>query len=264
MKKLITAAGLWSIVLVPLLAGIQEPVKKKIESIDDLPRYTYAVEGKVSKLYADKEAFREFARLVCADIEKDLKTYDIQDNKTLRSYYSTLLALDMMTGDYEAALHRVFRIRELHDNVANRLTSGIVDEAIIKSYREAGPNCKPDRDVFMRHLSQAVDTLPWEIVQEKIEELKGQMVILSENFMLGLVEGQFDPVVEKTGQISNDIAARLISMRYVVDFQLPLIEQIIAVFEKYIEENRFEKKDIWQERDVALTEVEGLHTVLVA
>ncbi|UCF71598.1 MAG: hypothetical protein JSW49_04825, partial [candidate division WOR-3 bacterium] len=245
MKKLIMAGVLGSIVLVPLLAQIQEPVKKKIESIDDLPRYTYAVEGKVSELYADKEAFHEFARLVCADIKKDLETYDIQDNKTLRSYYSTLLTLDMMKGDYEVALRRVYKIRELHDNIANRLTSGIVDEAIVRAYREAGPNGKPDRDVFMRHFMLAVDTLPWEIVQEKIEQLKGQMDICSENLMLGLVEGQFDPVVEKTGQISNDIAARLISMRYVVDFQLPFKEQIIAVLEKYIATNRFEKKDIW-------------------
>lgn len=264
MKKLIMAGVLGSIVLVPLLAQIQEPVKKKIESIDDLPRYTYAVEEKVSELYADKEAFHEFARLVCADIKKDLETYDIQDNKTLRSYYSTLLTLDMMKGDYEVALRRVYMIRELHDNIANRLTSGIVDEAIVRAYREAGPNGKPDRDVFMRHFMLAVDTLPWEIVQEKIEQLKGQMDICSENLMLGLVEGQFDPVVGKTGQISNDIATRLISMRYVVDFQLPLKEQIIAVLEKYIATNRFEKKDIWHERDVALTEVEGLHTVLVA
>jgi hypothetical protein len=264
MKKLISATGFWAIVLLPLLAQAQEGTKKKIESIDDLPRYTYAVEGKASELYADKEAFHEFAGSVRADIEKDLVAYEIEDSKTLRGYYGTLLVLDMMKGDYEAALHRVYMIRELHDKMASRLTSGLVNEAIIRVYQEAGPDGKLDSDVFMHYLSQAVDTLPWEIVQERIEELKGQMDIFSENFMLGLVQGQFDPVVEKTGHISNTIAARLISMRYVVDFQLPLKEKIITVLDKYITANRIEKEDIWQKRNVVLSEQDDLHPVLVA
>jgi hypothetical protein len=264
MKKIISAAGLWAIVLLPFLAQAQEGTKKKIESVDDLPRHTYAVSKKVSELYADKEAFRDFAISVRADIEKDLTRYEIEDSKTLRGYYGTLLALDMMRGDYEAASQRVHQIRELHDKAASRLTSGIVTESIIQAYREAGPDGKPDTDVFMRYLSQAVDTLPWQIVQESIEELKGQMDMLSDNFILGLIQGQFDPVVEKSKHISNDIASRLISLRYVADFQLPFKKQIISVLEKYISANRVEKEDIWEKRNVVLSEQDDLDPVLIA
>lgn len=264
MKKQISVANLCMIVLLPLLAQAQVEVKKKIESVDDLPRYTYAVEGKVSDLYVTKEAFQEFSKVVRADIERDLAAYEIEDSKTLRGFYGTLLALDMMKADYEIALSRVYKIRELHDKTASRLTSGIITEAIIRTYQEAGPDGRPDKDAFVRYFSQAVDTLPWEIVQERIEELKGQMDIFSENFLLGLIQGQFDPVVEKTGHISNAIAARLISLRYVADFQLPLKEQIITVLDKYITANRIEKEDIWQERNVVLSEKDGLHPVLIA
>jgi len=254
----------WVLVLVAVLAHAQETTKVKIENIDDLPRYTYEVTGTASELFTDTKAFRSFTALVRADIERDLETYDIQDKTTLRRFLGTLMATDLMDGDYEAGLTRLYKIRELHDKVASRLTSGLVTEAVIRTYLAAGPDGVLDRELFVRYLSQAVDSLPWEIVQERIEELKGQMDIFSENFMLGIVQSQFDPVVEKTGHISNDIAARLISLRYIHDFQLPLKEQIIFVLEKYIAANRFEKEDIWQERNVALTEEHGLRPVLIA
>ena len=264
MKKLVCAFMFWAVLLLPLLAQGQERARVKIGSVDDLPRYTYTVEGTVSELYADKKAFHQLAAQVRADIEEVLLAYDIKDGKTLRGYYGTLLALDMLDGAYDEAMGKVYRIRELHDKVANRLTSGLVTEAIVRTYQETPKGGKPDKDVFMHYLTQAVDTLSWEIVQENIEALKGQMDVLSDNFLLGLIQSQFDPVAEKTGQISNDIAEQVVSMRYVADFQLPLKDQIIAVFDKYIAANRFEKEDIWQRRNVVLSEEDDLKPILIA
>ena len=264
MKNSIMAAVLWAAVSLPVLSQAQDEPKKKIDNVDDLPRYTYVVKGKASELFADREAFYEFARAVRVDIEKVLKTYEIEDHKTLRGYYGTLQALDMMDGAYDRALEKVNMIRKLHDKVAIRLTSGIVTEAIIRTYIDSSPETRPDKALFVRYLSEAVDTLPWDIVQERIEELKGRMDMLSENFILGMIQGQFDPAVEKTGHISNDIAERLLSMRYVTDFQLPFKEEIIAVFEEYIAANRFEKEDIWKERNVVLSEEDNLTPVLIA
>ena len=264
MKKPFLAAGLWAVILLPFLAQAQQDVKKKVESIDDLPRHTYAIEMKASELYADRAAFREFASAVRTDIEKDLATYEIEDTKTLRGYYATLRVLDMMDGDYEAAMEKIQRIRRLHDKAASRLTSGIVAEAIIKAYQEAGPDGELNKKSFVTYFSQTVDSLPWKIAQERIEEIKGQVDIVSENFILGLIQGQFDPVVEKTGHMSNDLAERLIAFRYLADFQLPLKEEITAVLNKYISANRIEKQDIWKDRNVVLAKDQGLQDVLIA
>jgi len=80
MKKSIMAAVLWVMVSLPLLSQAQDDPKKKIENVDDLPRYTYAVKGQASELFVDKEAFHEFARAVRADIEEVLRT-DIHNLK---------------------------------------------------------------------------------------------------------------------------------------------------------------------------------------
>ena len=238
--------------------------KRKIENIDDLPRYTYKVESTASELFADRDAFASFMALVRADIERDLETYDIQDSKTMRSFLGTLTAIDMMDGDYEAALEKTHRIRELHDKMANKLTSGLVTEAMIKAHLEAASDDPTARAAFVRYLSQAINELPWNIVQENIEELKGQMDMFSENFVLGMVQSQFDPVVAKAEHISNDIAARLISLRYMIDVQLPLKDEITSVLENCIAANRFEKDDIWQARNIVLSEEDGLHPVVIA
>ena len=77
MKRIIMIVCFWAVML-PVFTNGQQIERKTIESVDDLPRYTYAISGKVSELYADREAFHEFTTLVRADVEKDLATYDIQ------------------------------------------------------------------------------------------------------------------------------------------------------------------------------------------
>ncbi len=263
MKNFFLTAVLCVMVVLQVFALAQDEPKKRIEGVDDLPRRTYKVEGTVTELYNDEDAFRSFAKIVRADIENDLAVYEIEDRATLRGYYDILLSLDVMDGAYENAMEKIRRIRELHDKQASRLTSGIVTESVLRAYIEAGPDRMFDRELFVRILSKAVDTLPWGIVQERIEQLKGRMDVLSENFILSIIQGQFDPVVERSGHISNDIAERLISLRFIHDFQLPLKQEIILVFEEYIAANRFEKEDIWEERNIMLSEKDDLHPVII-
>ena len=77
--------------------------KTKIENLDDLPRYSYLVEGSVVGLITSDKAFNEFAAKVRADIESVLAEYEIDDAATLQGYYSVLARLDLMEGNYESA-----------------------------------------------------------------------------------------------------------------------------------------------------------------
>ena len=53
--------------------------KTKIESLDDLPRFSYPVEGSVVDILTSDQAFGEFAVKVRADIEGVLAEYEIDD-----------------------------------------------------------------------------------------------------------------------------------------------------------------------------------------
>ena len=88
-----------------LLATVVD-AKTKIENLDDLPRFSYPVEGSVVGVITSDDAFNEFAAKVRTDIEGVLDEYEIDDAATLQGYYGVLSRLDLMNGDYEGALAR--------------------------------------------------------------------------------------------------------------------------------------------------------------
>ncbi len=243
----------------------QQSEKKKIASIDDLPRHTYEVTGTLTELITSQDAFDTFATKIRADIEQDLETYDIEDKTTLKNFYRILVRLDMLAGNYDAAFAGIARIRELEDKPANKLTDGLIDESVINAHREIEEGEESVyRDAFSRHLSQAIEKLPWDVVQERIGEIKGGMDMYSKNFLLGRIQSQFEAAVEKSGTISNEVAERVISIRYIIEVRLPLKEQIVEVLNTYIMANRVEKPDIWRDRNVDLSTAQNLTPIVVA
>jgi len=240
--------------------------EKRISGIDDLPRRSYEVAGSVSALMNDDKAFSVFAAKVRADIESDLEGYDIEDRTTLRNFYTVLMNLDVLEGKYENALEAMERIRELQDKEAQRYTTGIVSGAVIlwhMKIRDGDIDRNGSEAVLSDLLAAALEKLPWDIVQENVEEIKGSLEMLSENLIMSIVEGQFDPVVERTGEVSNEIARRIVNLRYAMSVTLPIKETIVSILARHIAANRIEKPDIWQERYVELDASDGLTPVVV-
>ncbi|UCG91368.1 MAG: S8 family serine peptidase [candidate division WOR-3 bacterium] len=261
---------LLALCIVPFVSSIgnvyaQQPEKKKIASIDDLPRHTYEVTNTLTELMTSEELFAPFGAQVRADIENDLKTYEIENKSTVMAFHKTLLALDMYESNYDAALTRIEQMRKLEDKQARRLTLGLIEESIIKAYRKVGEdNRDACKQAFSRYLSEAIEKLPWDVVQERIEEIKGKNEMYSTELLLGLIQSQFESAVKQTGHVSNEVAAQIIGFRYLIDVQVPFKEQIINVFEKYISANRVEKPNIWVERSVDLTKTKNLTPVIIA
>ena len=265
MKRRLVVFVLCTMALVRLSFSQQgAPAEKRITGIDDLPRRSYEVTGSVSELMNDDMAFKAFAAKVRADIESDLEGYDIEDQTTLRNFHSVLMRLDVLEGKYENALETIERIRELQDKEAQRYTTGIVSGTVISWFMKVGDtDRKGSEPVLSGLLSAALEKLPWDIVQESVEEIKGSLEILSQNLIMSIIEGQFDPVVEQTGEVSNEIAYRIVNLRYAMSVTLPVKETIVSTLARHIAANRIEKPDIWQERDVVLDASDGLTPVVI-
>jgi len=77
-------------------ACAQERGKIEVKDLSDLPVHTYKIEGSVSDLLGAGRPFFAFAKEVRANLETDLKNYDIKDTATLQRMYNTLLALDLL------------------------------------------------------------------------------------------------------------------------------------------------------------------------
>ncbi len=239
--------------------------KIKIKTLNDLPRHTYKLQGSVSELLQSDEQFAAFAAKVRADTDADLEKYEIDDPATLQKFYGTLLSLDMLEDRYDGALKRIEQIRALEDKEALKLTTGLTSKAVIAARRETGRDvhAATTRAAFQRHLAAAVAKLPWDVVQDNIEEAKGRAEILSENLVMGLVKGQWDPIAAQKGEISSDIAAGVVRMRYALELGLPVKEEVVAVYQSAIDQHRVVKPDIWAARAVTLKEKQNLKPIVI-
>jgi subtilisin family serine protease len=262
-------AGLAAALLVGGAGCASGPAPKqkiKIESLDDLPRHAYPIKGSVSELLESDAEFAAFAAQVRADVESDLATYEINDAATLQGFYGTLLALDMLDGRYDAALQRVEQIAALEDKEAARIMTGLSTRAMVAAARTTGRGvADPQYQAeFRAQLASRVKDLPWDIVQDNVKQAKGMAEILSENVLKGLVQAQIDPVVAQSGEISSDLAGRVVGLRYMLVMRLPLNDELVDVYQQKIAAHRVAKKDIWPERSVTLDAGRALQPIVVA
>ena len=270
MKK-ITVFGVCALVAVGLVAcggshedTAENTTKIKVESLDDLPRMVYPIEGSASELLMSED-FMEFAAKVRAEQERLLDDYDIQDETTLQSIYGTMRRIDFLEGEYEAAVAWLDKSVALEDKEASRLTAGVTMRAWVAARDEVDPVDNPEafRAAFSKHLTERVQAMPWGVVQDDIEGAKGYAEYISQNLMLGSVQSELDPVVAKTGELTEDAARSLVGMRYTMEAFLPVKDEVAAVYQQLIDANRVVKPDIWAERAVVLDEDSGAQKVVV-
>ncbi len=258
-------------VLIAVLGVLGYPAlaqaKKKITKADDLPRITYKVEGTATDLVMNAEKFNPFARQVRADIERILAEYDIEDKSTLKSFKGTLLALELLAGNDDAALKLIRELRELEDKPSAKLLTGLSTESRITAAKLI-ENPKQNLDALKRAFQEVYTTrlkeLPWDVVQADVKQAKGSMEIRSENLYVGMIQSQIEPALKETGTVSSDIAEALIGFRSFIQVQLPFKDPMVAALGSYIAAHEVKKPDIWAAREWTLPADTKAQPVVVA
>jgi hypothetical protein len=239
--------------------------KIKITKLDDLPRHTYTVSMKPSEMFASDEQMNKLAADVKKDIIDMLDTYEIEDNNTLQKYYGALQTLAFMDGDYANALKYLDKVQALEAKEAKRLVSGLFNRSYIDAIKKTKD---PTSDAFKTQLKKnytaRIEALPWETVQEIIEQQHGQMQMISEQLLIGLLKSQMDAAVEGSGFLGTDQALQLIGFRSLTRYILPYKDLMTGVLGDAIAAHRMEKKDIWEARAVTFDGKEGYSPVRVA
>jgi subtilisin family serine protease len=238
--------------------------KQRIDKAADLPRFTYKIDGRVEDLLRDDAKFRAFATEVRRDTESTLAKYDIADKSSERQLRGTILQLDMLDGRYDAALAGAERIRELQEKPADKLLTGITTRAIVAGERKAG-NRDSDayRSEVARSIADALKPLPYEVIANEIKETKAGAETLGEGRLIGSVRERLQPIVDKSGSLSSDLAPSVISIKYALNYALPLKQTFVDTYGAYLAAHRVDKPDIWAARDVALPAGKGYTPVTI-
>ncbi len=245
----------------PVVASAE---KTKVLKADDLPRHTYKIEGTAEELIRSDEEFAAFAAEVRANLEGDLEQYDIQDATTLEGIQSTLLSLDLMDGNWDAAEKRVAVLRELEDKESLKLTTGLGAEARIAAAKSVGlEDFDAFKVAFRDEYAARIQALPWDKVQDVLQQNKSQLEMVSEGLLMGVLQEQVEPVLAEAGELSGAYAGTLIGFRSMLTFGLLVKGDMIAVLQDVVDANRVEKEDIWAARNLDLTGNAQAQPVLV-
>jgi hypothetical protein len=172
----------------PALA--QGAPRKTVRTAGDLPAFSYPAAAGPAALIRSEDAFRPIAQKLRHDLESLLRDYTIEDRATLRRLHSTLLDLAFLDNRTADARREIAIIRSLQDKPAAKLTSGLMDEALLDS---GGLSADPVQ--FLRKYSVALNRLPWDIVGDEIKQTRAGFETLSESLITGLVETRYGPAI---------------------------------------------------------------------
>jgi len=244
--------------------GASATGKIKVESLDDLPRKVYPIDALASDLIVSDKLAPLVAQ-VESDVTRLLEEYDIQDKATLQDLYRVLSRAAFFNGDYDSAKRWMEKGRALEDKEANRLTMGLVINAWAAARNEVGQEGDEEsfRARFSENLAASVAELPWDVIQDNIEQVKGQVEIFSDNLVVGVVRTQIDPATAKSGVLTESAAWLLINLRHTMDAYVPVKNEIVAVYSELITANQVVKPDIWAERSVTLDAGSGAMPVVI-
>lgn len=239
--------------------------KQRIDRVADLPRFTYAIDGRVEDLIRDDAKFRAFAAEVRRDTESTLAKYDIADKATERQLLATLVQLDMLSGRYDAALGGAERIRALQEKPADKLLTGMMTRAIVAAQNKAGNRTSEVYRGAVSHvIAETLQPLPYDVVANDIREAKAGAETLGEGRLIGAARERLQPIVDKNGSLSSDLAPSVIAIKYALTYSLPLRQTLIDTYGAYLAAHRVDKPDIWAARDVALPAGKGYAPVTIA
>lgn len=245
----------------PLLP--QTVAKQAVASIDDLPRFSYPIQGRASALLTDEVAFAELAAKVRADIEATLTNYDITDRSTLRGLHRTLLDIALIEGNQTDARRQIATLRDLQDKESDRAQSGLMETAYLDALAETPVGDPAFNARFQALYAQAIAPLPWALVGDSMQQEAGMIEVLTPAILIGSIDQAFQPAVDSGGAISGDAAAGLIGSVATQRIRLRLKAPLLAATHDYIEANAITKADIWADRAAAFPDGMELTPVLV-
>ena len=228
-------------------------VKKRIDKAADLPRFSYPANGNLEAWVRDETVFAPFAAKLRVDLESVLKQYDIADKSMQRQMLSTLLQLDILEGKDLPALARIEAIRALEEKPADQLMSGLQTRAMIQSRLMLGNSDTPAyRAEVGRRIALSLKDMPYLTVANEVKSAKARAELVGETLVLGNVRNVLQPIVDKSGALSSELAPDVVSARYALLMRLPLKQTLIDTFGTYLTANKVDKADIWAARSVTL------------
>ncbi len=239
-----------------------------ISTAEDLPKHSYQLENRsASDNVQSEEAIEKIAAMIKVDIEADLEKYDIKDRASLKMYYTILRFISIIEEDYKKALDYIGMERELADKESEKITRGMETEALLRAaMAEKTFEAEILSDKIATNLANKMAIKDFSVIQESIESAKGQSEIISENLIIGFLQGELQKAIDNNeDEIPGDLVSSLLNYYYTLNFYIPYKDiyntAYVAALDKYVK--KVEKVDIWEARDITLDDKQIKEEVII-
>jgi len=229
--------------------------KQRIEKESDLPRFSYKISEPLEKIVKDKTLFAKTTVKIRTDMEGVLEKYEIADKASHRQYLESLMLLDFLLGNYDEALVKSEKVRALEEKPADKLLSALRFRAMVAAVKKTGVLNTPEYfDLVSQFIDKEISAYPYDVIANDIKSMKAGAEVIGEGQLLGIVKDVLQKTVIKNGgNLSSDLAAELIYVRYALETALPLKKTLVSTYGAYLNRNKVEKADIWAARNVELS-----------
>lgn len=222
LATLLAASGGPTFAASPLQAG-----NAQAATPPERPAHTYIIQGKPSDVVQDHEAMLALARQLETNLKADVQTLGPGDKATLTRTYSSLMAIAMVKRDRAVARRYLELVRDLQDNPAVKLLTGVITIPYMQAMDAPGADF---RATFRTMLSTRLASLPFGDVQATLGVMKSSQESASRAQLIGSIMAGVDPAV-KDGQLSQPIAEALVGAAMNLEVILPLKEDVVACIE---------------------------------
>ena len=141
---------------------------RRVERADDLPRFSYPVQGDLEALVRDPQRFAALAQAVRRDTEDTLAAYDIAERATRRRLLGMLVQMDMMEGRYDEALRRSAQIQQLQEKPADKLLSGLTVRAMVAALAKGARGTPAYNAEVVRFVRDELDRMPYAVIRNDV------------------------------------------------------------------------------------------------
>jgi hypothetical protein len=228
-----------ALLVAPLAAAAQSVGKKTINSEADLPQFYYPVTGTAEALLiSDPATFDVLARRVRHDLESILRDYEIRDHGVLLHLLSAEVDLQMLFGDDAEALKTCEQMRGLFDRPDMKATGMFNDLSFLRARIATGQsNSEAFQLEYEKDFRSLVESLPWDVVAERIRKRKARFEKLNAEYVETQVETEIEPFVTKNHALDFAMATRLIFWRGTLLTEVPQRKIVLDILSTYIEEH---------------------------
>ena len=133
MKSIKPLSGVLAILFLIFFSLDLSGQKKVIESVDDIPRFTYTVEQLASEIYSDDAQFEALYQEIKKNQQMLLDDYIIKDATLMKGVLNTLKQISFFEGNFDDVGDKVELIRALQEKPSDKLLSGTTNMAFLKA-----------------------------------------------------------------------------------------------------------------------------------